>query len=128
MANSVQETRRCTGYVADKVRLARGPQEASWVSNQIIMMISISRWDSANNNIYKVISILTNCHFRRASRWARIAPSQERCFCESFYLQLAFGLTHASNTVLAMPAYTHSCTCQRIRFLKRLQASLSVGS
>lgn len=50
---------RRIGYDAVKDRLARGPQEASWTSNQIITVISISRWDSANNNIYEVISILS---------------------------------------------------------------------
>lgn len=48
-----------TGYDAVKDRLAGGPQEASWSSKQIIIVISISRWDSANNNIDKVISILS---------------------------------------------------------------------
>lgn len=48
-----------TGYDAVKDRLAGGPQEASWTSKQIIIVISISRWDSANNNIYKIISILS---------------------------------------------------------------------
>lgn len=50
---------RRIGYGAVKDRLARGPQEASWTSNQIIIVISISRWDSTNNNIYEVISILS---------------------------------------------------------------------
>lgn len=43
------------------------PQEASWTSNQIITVISISRWDSTNSNTHSVISILRHCHFPRAN-------------------------------------------------------------
>lgn len=70
-----------TGWATVKDRLVRGPQEASWTSNQIIIVISISRQDSTNNNIYKVTSILSNCHFPRASWWERVQPSQGRCTC-----------------------------------------------
>lgn len=55
------------GWDAVKDNLARGPQEGSWTSNQIITVISISRRESANNTIYKVISILSNYHFPGAS-------------------------------------------------------------
>ena len=63
---------RHAGWAAVKDRLAPGPQEASWTSNQIIIVISISRWDSTNNNIYKIISILSNFYFPRAGWWERV--------------------------------------------------------
>lgn len=65
------------GYDAVKDRLARGPQEASWTSNQIIIVISISRWDSTNNNSSKVISILSNCHFPRVNWWEGYSHPKE---------------------------------------------------
>lgn len=118
------------GYVAIKNRLARGSQEASWTSNEIIIVISISRWDSANNNIYKVISILSNCYFPRANWWKGYSHCRQDAPASEYlsYLQLAFGLRYAYNTFLNLSTHTRLCACKCIGLLKRLQDSSSVGS
>lgn len=53
-----------------------------------------SRWESANNNIYKVMSILSNCHFPGASWWGEVQPLHwgEACLWVSFLPSGSFWL------------------------------------
>lgn len=116
-----------TGWAAVKDRLAPGPQEASWTSNQIIIVISISRWDSTNNNIYKIISILSNCYFPRAGWWERVQPFQGRYTC--FRISSPPSISFRFNIhIIHFCAYLHTHTRPYIGPLKSRQGSSLVGS